>query len=404
MSDTEETIVDSEATQIALESVEEKSAQEPLHDDTPASVDAASSELSRLQTENEALKAEVASLKAQVDDLKVEEAVLREELDEQSQRARAAEALARRVPALEAQIADLQALLELETESRAAAEPKAQSPSAAPSTAVASPSSSSTTAAAASSAEPTVPPPRAAPVEKTEHKGVTPAAAANTPVTASPAETASSHTEAPRKKVTDRWPAAVAASQPAPEPADKPVAAKTKGKLDLSQRWPAASSTTSSTVAKTAPQPREKAAGAVKLDAEAVFKAYSAVRDDSNPISFAAFQHDDTGSRISVVATGSDGLGGLLSHFKPDNRVYGFVRVVTGDALSKRAKFVLLVWAGPELSALKRARHATDKMILKEVVREFAVEMSANSLDDFSEEAIITACRKAGGADYNAQL
>ena len=63
-----------------------------------------------------------------------------------------------------------------------------------------------------------------------------------------------------------------------------------------------------------------------------------------------------------------------------------------------------VVWAGPQLSALKRARHATDKAVLKEIVKEFAVEMSANSLDEFAEATIVAACRKAGGADYNAQL
>jgi hypothetical protein len=43
-------------------------------------------------------------------------------------------------------------------------------------------------------------------------------------------------------------------------------------------------------------------------------------------------------------------------------------------------------------------------VVLKDIVKEFAVEMSANSIDEFAEATIVAACRKAGGADYNAQL
>lgn len=49
-----------------------------------------------------------------------------------------------------------------------------------------------------------------------------------------------------------------------------------------------------------------------------------------------------------------------------DNRIYGYVRVETGDELSKRAKFVLITWIGPKVSPLKKAKVSTDKAFLKE--------------------------------------
>lgn len=348
-------------------------------------------ELAAAHQEISSLKATISQLKKQVEDLQVEEAVLKDELLEEGKRLRAAEAQSRRVAALEKQVADLQELVELN--SALASQTAPSKPSASESKPVSKPTES---------------------VAKPSE----PAAATPKPVDTKKPEPSAATDSEPRKKVTDRWPAASASSTPE-QPADRPVASNTKGKIDLSQRWPAASATSSAPTKSNAPQPREKASGSVKLDAEAVMKAYNAVRDDSNPVNWAAFQHDDAGTRIAVLATGTDGLTGLLPHFQPDNRVYGFVRVVTGDSMSKRAKFVLrtsylpppspflrraVVWAGLGLSALKRARHATDKAILKEVVREFAVEMSSNSLDDFTETAIVAACRKAGGADYNAQL
>ena len=52
-----------------------------------------------------------------------------------------------------------------------------------------------------------------------------------------------------------------------------------------------------------------------------------------------------------------------------DDRAFGFVRVITGDELSKRAKFVLITWCGANVGALKRARMSTDKSEVKKVIQ-----------------------------------
>ena len=48
-----------------------------------------------------------------------------------------------------------------------------------------------------------------------------------------------------------------------------------------------------------------------------------------------------------------------------DERLFGFLRVTSGDELSKRAKFVFLTWIGDGVSALKRAKVSTDKASVK---------------------------------------
>ena len=55
--------------------------------------------------------------------------------------------------------------------------------------------------------------------------------------------------------------------------------------------------------------------------------------------------------------------------FSDDERVFGYVRVTTGDEMSKRAKFVLVTWVGPNVSPLKRAKMSTDKADLKRIVQ-----------------------------------
>ena len=47
--------------------------------------------------------------------------------------------------------------------------------------------------------------------------------------------------------------------------------------------------------------------------------------------------------------------------------MYAFLRVQTGDEMSKRMKFALLVWAGPGVSAIKKAKLSTDKAFVKQV-------------------------------------
>lgn len=52
-----------------------------------------------------------------------------------------------------------------------------------------------------------------------------------------------------------------------------------------------------------------------------------------------------------------------------DARLFGFVRITTGDAMSKRAKFTLITWIGENVSGLQRAKISTDKTLVKDIVQ-----------------------------------
>ena len=59
----------------------------------------------------------------------------------------------------------------------------------------------------------------------------------------------------------------------------------------------------------------------------------------------------------------------LLQFVSEDDRAFAFARIIMGDELSKRAKFVLITWSGANVGGIKRAKMSTDKSLVKNVIR-----------------------------------
>ncbi|XP_029909831.1 coactosin-like protein [Myripristis murdjan] len=139
---------------------------------------------------------------------------------------------------------------------------------------------------------------------------------------------------------------------------------------------------------------------ATQIDKEACREAYNQVRDDNTEINWAAFKYE--GSMIVPAGQGTD-----YEEFKrqctDDARLFGFVRVTTGDAMSKRAKFTLITWIGENVSGLQRAKISTDKTLVKDIVQNFAKEFMISDVRELDEDYIRTELKKAGGANYDAQ-
>ncbi|XP_041852819.1 coactosin-like protein [Melanotaenia boesemani] len=139
---------------------------------------------------------------------------------------------------------------------------------------------------------------------------------------------------------------------------------------------------------------------ATTIDKEACREAYNQVRDDNTETNWTAFKYE--GSTIVPA-----GLGTEYEDFKKlctdDTRLFGFVRITTGDALSKRAKFTLITWIGENVSGLQRAKISTDKTLVKDVVQNFAKEFMISDPRELDEDYIRKELKKAGGANYDAQ-
>merc|ERR1711910_255671 len=136
---------------------------------------------------------------------------------------------------------------------------------------------------------------------------------------------------------------------------------------------------------------------ATRVDKAAIFEAYNEVMADNNNIEWAAFTFAD--NKLGVAAKGVD-FAEFKSHFGADDRGFGYIKITTGDEMSKRSKFVFCTWVGPNVSVMKKAKMSTDKALLKDIITNLSVELLVESAGEFTLEHFKTEVDKAGGARY----
>ncbi|XP_028305641.1 coactosin-like protein [Gouania willdenowi] len=136
------------------------------------------------------------------------------------------------------------------------------------------------------------------------------------------------------------------------------------------------------------------------IDKDACRDAYNEVRDDNSDTNWAVFQYE--GSRIVPTMKGTE-FKEFSKLCVEDGRLFGYMRFMTGDAMSKRTKFTLITWIGEGVGGLQRAKISTDKTLVKEIVQNFAKEFMLSEQRDLDEDSIRMELMKAGGANYDAQ-
>jgi len=140
---------------------------------------------------------------------------------------------------------------------------------------------------------------------------------------------------------------------------------------------------------------------ATVVDKAAILDAYKEVMADGNNVDWAAFavSAGDAANKLGVKAKGVD-FSDFKSNFGPDDHGFGYIKITTGDEMSKRSKFVLCTWVGPNVSVMKKAKMSTDKALLKDIIQNLSVELLVESAAEFTLEHFKTEVDKAGGARY----
>ncbi|XP_026275913.1 uncharacterized protein LOC113204810 [Frankliniella occidentalis] len=140
-----------------------------------------------------------------------------------------------------------------------------------------------------------------------------------------------------------------------------------------------------------------KAAMSTSVDEKSVREAYEDVRSDTTPTDWAVFKFE--AQKIVCAATG-EGFESFRGHFADDERAFGFIRIQMGDEMSKRQKFVFLTWVGPQVSVIRRAKMTIDKGLVKDIIKNFAVELQVETQSEINVEYIREQLARAGGANY----
>jgi len=130
----------------------------------------------------------------------------------------------------------------------------------------------------------------------------------------------------------------------------------------------------------------------VSVDEDAVMAGYNDVRDDESETKFLMLTYQDDNSKISVHKSGSD-YSEVLTELGGEEgaslRAYIYLRVVTGDEMSKRHKFVLLTWCGPSVAPLKKAKMSLEKSQVKSLMKNYAVEIQTSELEDMALDNLV---------------
>jgi hypothetical protein len=129
---------------------------------------------------------------------------------------------------------------------------------------------------------------------------------------------------------------------------------------------------------------------------------------------------DEKSNKLKLTEMGKGDLAEFASKLDNGRATYGIIRVkYSNDEQSTREKFVFVIWIGPDVKVMRRARvsnvpdiylranlsfltlqvsvHAAD---VKSVIRSFSMEVKASSKDDLKEDEVVNQLRRLG-ANYD---
>ncbi|KAL7309564.1 hypothetical protein PS15m_010426 [Mucor circinelloides] len=137
----------------------------------------------------------------------------------------------------------------------------------------------------------------------------------------------------------------------------------------------------------------------------ALAEIYEDIRDDKSETNWVFFGFADSKpDRLQVAGSGSGGLDEFVAHLKPDVAGWGYVRMnMSNDEYSQRIKFVFVPWCGENVGIMRKAKLSIQIADVKNVVRNFHIEVPASHTSDLTESEIMTKLRRAGGANYDRQ-
>lgn len=135
----------------------------------------------------------------------------------------------------------------------------------------------------------------------------------------------------------------------------------------------------------------------------AIQAAYDDIRNDKTASNWLLLNYESEKSdKLVLSEVGSGGLDELKEKLEASKASFVYSRITyANDKESQRHKFVLIIWIGSDVKVMRKAKLSVHTADVKTVLRQFSIEVPANSFDDLNEEDIVSRLRKAGGASYD---
>ncbi len=131
---------------------------------------------------------------------------------------------------------------------------------------------------------------------------------------------------------------------------------------------------------------------------------YEQVRNDSAATNWLYLTYKEPSDVLEVRSSGTGGFQEFVKQLKLEECGYGYVRINIGnDELSTRCKFVLVSWVGSNAKIMRKAKISVQLAEVKSVIKVYACEFAANTLNDLKEEDVLLKVKKAMGANYDRQ-
>lgn len=90
----------------------------------------------------------------------------------------------------------------------------------------------------------------------------------------------------------------------------------------------------------------------------------------------------------------------IFQHLGDHDMVFIYAKIITGDEVSRRDKFVLITWVGPGVSAVKKGKMLLPRAEIDRIFEQRAKVIEATDLAELDYDKVTDILVKAGGADY----
>lgn len=107
-----------------------------------------------------------------------------------------------------------------------------------------------------------------------------------------------------------------------------------------------------------------------------------------------------TPDRLEVSGTGTGGLAEFTEQLQDSEACFGYVRHIIGnDEMSRRSKFILVCWCGPNVNVMRRGRMTPHIGEVKNVLKAYAIEVQTDHKEDLQADHVEVKLKKAMGAN-----